>query len=67
VRGELTRDGGDQIPDYCRKAVDKAKSCAEQKCSMADIIDQQERNNAHQVPWGVKDYQAIDKLQSSAP
>jgi hypothetical protein len=64
VRGELTTGGGDQIPDYCRKALDKAKSCAEQKCSMADIIDQQERQNAPgHVPWGVDDYQKIEQLQ----
>jgi hypothetical protein len=43
VRGELTPEGGARIPDYCRSAMDKAKSCAEQKCSMADIIGREAR------------------------
>jgi hypothetical protein len=64
VRGELTAGGGSAIPDYCRSAVDAAKSCAEQKCSMADVIDEQDRNNAQKLlPWGSDDYQAIAKLQ----
>jgi hypothetical protein len=64
VRGELTPGAGDKIPDYCRKALDSAKSCSEQKCSMADIIDREERNNAPgRMPWGVDDYQGIEKLQ----
>jgi len=64
LRGELTAGGGSAIPDYCRSAVDAAKSCAEQKCSMADVLDEQDRNNAQkQLPWGSDDYQAIAKLQ----
>jgi hypothetical protein len=64
VRGELTLGGGDKIPDYCRKALDSAKSCSDQKCSMADIIDREERDNAPgRMPWGVDDYQGIEKLQ----
>lgn len=64
VRGELTPGGGAQIPDYCRSAMDKAKSCAEQKCSMADIIDREEHDNS--LPpfhWGADDYQRIEALQ----
>jgi hypothetical protein len=64
VRGELTTGGGSVIPDYCRSAVDDAKSCAEQKCSMADVIDEQDRNNAQKpLPWGSDDYEAIANLQ----
>lgn len=64
VRGELTDDSGDKIPAYCRKAMDAAKSCADQKCSMADIIDRQEHQKAIEPhPWGVEDYQAIEAAQ----
>jgi hypothetical protein len=64
VRGELTAGGGSAIPDYCRSAVDAAKSCAEQKCSTADVIDEQDRNNAQKpLPWGSDDNEAISKLQ----
>jgi hypothetical protein len=63
VRGELTPGSGDKIPDYCRSALDKAKSCTDQTCSMADVIDRQERGNAHPLPWGSDDYKAIQALQ----
>jgi hypothetical protein len=64
VRGELTPEGGARIPDYCRSAMDKAKSCAEQKCSMADIIGREERDNSRPLfHWGADDYQAIEALQ----
>ena len=65
VRGELTLGAGDKIPDYCHNAVDDAKTCEQQKCSMADVIDRQEHNNpAERMPWGVDDYQGIQKLQA---
>jgi hypothetical protein len=61
VRGELTSGGGAQIPDYCHKALDKAKSCEEQKCSMADIIDREEHDRSRSpFHWGADDYQAIE-------
>jgi tetratricopeptide (TPR) repeat protein len=64
VRGELTPGGGAKIPDYCRSAMDDAKSCAEQKCSIADIIDREERDNSRPLfHWGADDYQAIEALQ----
>jgi hypothetical protein len=63
VRGELTPGGGTSIPEYCRKALDQARSCEQQKCSMADIIAEQERQNERRYPWGVEDYQGIAKLQ----
>jgi hypothetical protein len=64
VRGELTPDAGAKIPDNCRSAMDAAKSCAEQKCSMADVIEREERQNMPRpLPWGSEDYQAIEALQ----
>ncbi|KAB2910374.1 MAG: hypothetical protein F9K29_25065 [Hyphomicrobiaceae bacterium] len=65
VRGELTPGGGTPIPAQCRTAVDAAKTCVEQKCSMADIIDEQEK--AKSLPWGLADYQAVDQLVLTAP
>jgi hypothetical protein len=63
VRGELTVGAGDKIPDNCRKAVDAAKPCTDQKCSMADIIEEQEHKKAAEAhPWGVDDYHAVDAL-----
>jgi len=62
VRGELTPGGGAAMPDYCRKAVDAAKTCEEQKCSMADIIERQERETGKVLPWGSEDYQAIARV-----
>jgi hypothetical protein len=64
VRGELKSGGGAQIPDYCRKAMDQAKSCEEQKCSMADIIDREEHDRSRPpFHWGADDYQAIEAHQ----
>ncbi len=64
VRGEFTSGSGTAIPDYCRKALDQAKSCEEQKCSMADIIDREERDRSRPpFHWGADDYQAIEALQ----
>jgi hypothetical protein len=64
VRGELTPGGGAQIPAYCKTAMDAAKTCEEQKCSMADIIAEQEKKQkTSQLPWGSADQEAIKALQ----
>jgi hypothetical protein len=63
VRGELTPGGGTEIPPECRKAMDAAKTCEQQKCSMADIIAEEERARERRHPWGVEDYQGIAELQ----
>ena len=62
VRGELTPGAGAVMPDYCRKAVDAAKACEEQKCSMADIIEREERERGRVFPWGSEDYEAIARV-----
>jgi hypothetical protein len=63
VRGELTPGGGAAIPAYCRTAVEDAKSCQEQKCSMADIVvEQEKRTKTNALPWGSADQEAITAL-----
>lgn len=64
VRGELTPGGGTPIPEYCKKALDAAKACTEQSCSMADVIAEEERRQkSNALPWGAADRESIAALQ----
>jgi hypothetical protein len=65
VRGELRTGGGAPIPAYCRAAMDEAKSCTDQTCTMADVIAEHEKRNAPELPWGAADREEIDTLLKS--
>ncbi len=62
VRGQLTAAAATPIPAECREAMDAAKSCLEQRCSMADIIAEEERPPEPPMPWGLEDRRAVDRL-----
>lgn len=62
VRGQLTAAAAAPIPAECREAIDAAKSCLEQRCSMADIIAEEERSPDPPMPWGLEDRRAVDRL-----
>lgn len=62
VRGQLTENSAVQIPAHCRSAVDAARSCTGQACSMADVVAESERGPETPMPWGEEDRQAVREI-----
>lgn len=62
VRGQLTENAAVQIPAHCRSAVDAARSCTGQACSMADVVAEGERGPDTPMPWGEEDRQAVREI-----